>query len=99
MSSTSTATSSAYETGQLGERKREIHKRLQVISTALQYYSLVGSVLDDGCAYRYSDRTSTAVQSGGPAVPDSPDLSPNPPKDTDGRREESGRGVRELQGK
>ena len=27
------------------------------------------------------------------------DLSPNPPKDTDGRREESGRGVRELQGK
>ena len=29
----------------------------------------------------------------------SPRLSPNPPKDTDGRREESGRGVRELQGK
>ena len=28
-----------------------------------------------------------------------PVLSPNPPKDTDGRREESGRGVRELQGK
>ena len=28
-----------------------------------------------------------------------PGLSPNPPKDTDGRREESGRGVRELQGK
>ena len=28
-----------------------------------------------------------------------PFLSPNPPKDTDGRREESGRGVRELQGK
>ena len=28
-----------------------------------------------------------------------PTLSPNPPKDTDGRREESGRGVRELQGK
>ena len=28
-----------------------------------------------------------------------PSLSPNPPKDTDGRREESGRGVRELQGK
>ena len=27
------------------------------------------------------------------------DLNPNPPKDTDGRREESGRGVRELQGK
>ncbi len=27
------------------------------------------------------------------------DLSPNPPKDTDGRREESGRGMRELQGK
>ena len=27
------------------------------------------------------------------------ELSPNPPKDTDGRREESGRGVRELQGK
>ena len=27
------------------------------------------------------------------------DLTPNPPKDTDGRREESGRGVRELQGK
>ena len=27
------------------------------------------------------------------------DLIPNPPKDTDGRREESGRGVRELQGK
>ena len=26
-------------------------------------------------------------------------LSPNSPKDTDGRREESGRGVRELQGK
>ena len=26
-------------------------------------------------------------------------LSPNPPKDTDGRREENGRGVRELQGK
>ena len=26
-------------------------------------------------------------------------LSPNPPKDTDGRREESGRGMRELQGK
>ena len=26
-------------------------------------------------------------------------LSPNPPKDTEGRREESGRGVRELQGK
>ena len=26
-------------------------------------------------------------------------LSPNPPKDTDGRREESGGGVRELQGK
>ena len=26
-------------------------------------------------------------------------FSPNPPKDTDGRREESGRGVRELQGK
>ena len=26
-------------------------------------------------------------------------LTPNPPKDTDGRREESGRGVRELQGK
>ena len=26
-------------------------------------------------------------------------LSPNPPKDTDGRREESGMGVRELQGK
>ena len=29
----------------------------------------------------------------------SPELNPNPPKDTDGRREESGRGVRELQGK
>ena len=29
----------------------------------------------------------------------SPVLNPNPPKDTDGRREESGRGVRELQGK
>ena len=27
------------------------------------------------------------------------ELSPNPPKDTDGRREESGRGMRELQGK
>ncbi len=27
------------------------------------------------------------------------DLNPNPPKDTDGRREESGRGMRELQGK
>ena len=26
-------------------------------------------------------------------------LTPNPPKDTDGRREESGRGMRELQGK
>ena len=26
-------------------------------------------------------------------------LNPNPPKDTDGRREESGRGMRELQGK
>ena len=26
-------------------------------------------------------------------------FNPNPPKDTDGRREESGRGVRELQGK
>ena len=26
-------------------------------------------------------------------------LNPNPPKDTDGRLEESGRGVRELQGK
>ena len=26
-------------------------------------------------------------------------LRPNPPKDTDGRREGSGRGVRELQGK
>ena len=26
-------------------------------------------------------------------------VNPNPPKDTDGRREESGRGVRELQGK
>ena len=26
-------------------------------------------------------------------------ISPNPPKDTDGRREDSGRGVRELQGK
>ena len=26
-------------------------------------------------------------------------LIPNPPKDTDGRREESGRRVRELQGK
>ena len=26
-------------------------------------------------------------------------LSPNPPKDTDGRREDSGRGVRELQGR
>ena len=26
-------------------------------------------------------------------------FSPNPPKDTDGRREESGRGMRELQGK
>ena len=25
------------------------------------------------------------------------DLSPNPPKDTDGRREDRGRGVRELQ--
>ena len=25
-------------------------------------------------------------------------FSPNPPKDTDGRREDSGRGVRELQG-
>ena len=30
---------------------------------------------------------------------DLPGLIPNPPKDTDGRREESGRGVRELQGK
>ena len=28
-----------------------------------------------------------------------PWLSPNPPKDTDGRREDSGRGVRELQGR
>ena len=27
------------------------------------------------------------------------DLNSNPPKDTDGRREESGRGMRELQGK
>ena len=27
------------------------------------------------------------------------EFNPNPPKDTDGRREESGRGVRELQGK
>ena len=26
-------------------------------------------------------------------------VSPNPPKDTDGRREDSGRGVRELQGR
>ena len=33
------------------------------------------------------------------AVAHDADLSPNPPKDTDGRREESGRGVRELQGK
>ncbi len=32
-------------------------------------------------------------------VPSSSWVSPNPPKDTDGRREESGRGVRELQGK
>ena len=29
----------------------------------------------------------------------SPLLTPNPPKDTDGRREDSGRGVRELQGR
>ena len=35
----------------------------------------------------------------GLAVP-RPDLSPNPPKDTDGRREDSGMGwVRELQGR
>ncbi len=32
-------------------------------------------------------------------VPKFDPLSPNPPKDTDGRREESGRGMRELQGK
>ena len=33
-------------------------------------------------------------------ISDIGDLNPNPPKDTDGRREESGRGgVRELQGK
>ena len=30
-------------------------------------------------------------------VDDKARLSPNPPKDTDGRREDSGRGVRELQ--
>ena len=39
--------------------------------------------------YKPLDRQSSLVRS----------LSPNPPKDTDGRREESGRGVRELQGK
>ena len=33
------------------------------------------------------------------AVIRSKQLSPNPPKDTDGRREDSGRGVRELQGR
>ena len=33
------------------------------------------------------------------SISESRTLSPNPPKDTDGRREESGRGVRELQGK
>ena len=32
-------------------------------------------------------------------IADRESLNPNPPKDTDGRREESGRGVRELQGK
>ncbi len=31
-----------------------------------------------------------------PPVSDISFFSPNPPKDTDGRREESGRGVREL---
>ena len=30
-------------------------------------------------------------------IPDQSTLSPNPPMDTDGRREDSGRGVRELQ--
>ena len=34
-----------------------------------------------------------------PSVASKPRVSPNPPKDTDGRREESGRGVRELQRK
>ena len=51
--------------------------------------------------------TPTAMEVLGVAVPDIRSvardvgrrLSPNPPKDTDGRREESGRGVRELQGK
>ena len=34
-----------------------------------------------------------------PLLCKSQSLNPNPPKDTDGRREESGRGMRELQGK
>ena len=45
-----------------------------------------------------ADRQASAAQRQVDAAQQSL-LNPNPPKDTDGRREESGRGVRELQGK
>ena len=45
---------------------------------------------------RYSEEDAKQIRA---QLAATPVLSPNPPKDTDGRREESGRGVRELQGK
>ena len=47
----------------------------------------------------YLDGHFTLLYTSLPLSADCPTLSPNPPKDTDGRREESGRVVRELQGK
>ena len=60
-----------------------------------------GEVLIDGVELT---PRSVAVKAGIGYVPQElaiyPDLTPNPPKDTDGRREDSGRGwVRELQGR
>ena len=66
----------------------------------IQVYDLVGNykrVLGKGPGADWLHSPSGFAQTGDFLI--TGELSPNPPKDTDGRREESGRGVRELQGK
>ena len=48
---------------------------------------------------RNAARTNTMSRFETETLTQEDNLNPNPPKDTEGRREESGRGMRELQGK
>ena len=77
--------------------------RDMIIDHVSQFYtpsnivvSVAGNVEHEGVARQLDSLCDGWPQN---AAPQAAPFSPNPPKDTDGRREESGRGVRELQGK